>query len=89
MNYKFIIILIFLLGCETNDEYRMRILQIDHSICANDYGLTKGTESYSNCRLQLNQLRLQQREIELKRSKILMEYGAYISRCGLAGELCR
>lgn len=89
MNYKFIIIFVLLLGCETNEEYRMRISQIDHSICSNDYGLTRGTEGYSNCRLQLTQLRLQQREQELERSKVLMEYGAYISRCGLAGELCR
>ena len=88
MKYIFIL-LFFLLGCETNDEYRNRISQIDHSICTDDYGLSRGTKEYSNCRLQLTQFRLQEREQELKKSKILMEYGAYISRCGLAGELCR
>lgn len=89
MKIQYVIFFLVLLSCETSNQPKMTISEIDHSICTNEYGLKRGSAKYSDCRLTLAQLRLKERDQQLRRSKILMEYGAYISRCGLAGELCR
>ena len=87
--FIFLILPLSLLGCETSTERMARYAEDSGNICQNQFGLKPGTEAYANCTINMVNLRLQQHQQNQRDSEILMNYGNYISRCGLSGQYCR
>lgn len=84
--YLFFFILIT--GCETTSERTSRISANDNEICQNQLKLKPGSEAYANCRINIMQLRMQEYDRAQRESEFLINYGAYISRCGITGRYC-
>lgn len=85
----FLLILVFLHGCETSSERIARYSTHDDNICQGQFGLKPGSDSYANCRVNMMQLRMQEYDRVQRESEFLMNYGQYISRCGFTGQYCR
>lgn len=85
----FLIAPIFFYGCVSTSERIERINNQDHNTCANSYGLKVESTAYANCRYNLSNIRAREEQLNQQRSQALMEYGRYISKCGISGTLCR
>ena len=87
--FIFLVLTLSLLGCETSSERMARYAEDSGNICQSQFGLKPGTEVYANCTINMMNLRLQQHQQSQRDSEILMNYGSYISRCGISGQFCR
>jgi len=88
-NFSFLFIVVFLYGCETSSDRIARYSTHDDNICQGQFGLKPGSDSYANCRVNMMQLRMQEHDRVQRESEFLMNYGQYISRCGISGQYCR
>ena len=87
--FFFLFIVVFLYGCETSSERIARYSTHDDNICQSQFGLKPGSDGYANCRVNMMQLRMQEHDRVQRESEFLMNYGQYISRCGISGQYCR
>ena len=88
-NFSFLFIVVFLYGCETSSDRIARYSTHDDNICQGQFGLKPGSDGYANCRINMMQLRMQEHDRVQRESEFLMNYGQYISRCGISGQYCR
>ena len=88
-NFSFLFIVVFLYGCETSSDRIARYSTHDDNICQGQFGLKPGSDSYANCRVNMMQLKMQEHDRVQRESEFLMNYGQYISRCGISGQYCR
>ena len=87
--FFFLLIMVILQGCETSSERIARYSTHDDNICQGQFGLKPGSDGYANCRVNMMQLRMQEHDRVQRESEFLMNYGQYISRCGVTGQYCR
>jgi hypothetical protein len=87
--FYLIFVSFFLLGCENTRDRINRVNNEDHNICANNYNLSVDSSAYANCRHNLSNIRVREEQLNLQRSEALMEYGRYISKCGISGIYCK
>ena len=81
--------MVILQGCETSSERIARYSTHDDNICQGQFGLKPGSDGYANCRVNMMQLRMQEHDRVQRESEFLMNYGQYISKCGISGQYCR
>ncbi len=87
--FSFLLIVVFLYGCETSSDRIARYSTHDDNICQGQFGLKPGSDGYANCRINMMQFRMQEHDRVQRESEFLMNYGQYISRCGFTGQYCR
>jgi hypothetical protein len=84
-----ILALLTLTECETTSDRLTKQATNDDIFCQNKLQLKPGSDGYANCRINMMQLRAQEYDRVQKESEFLINYGQYISRCGITGQYCR